>query len=115
MVLQQVKKKGTKTNPWPYQEKLPSLLESMKLDIKELENLECRSQYQISTVKIENEQACDNELFRIFGAMMNQDAGFMRQWIRVYVLTHHKFVGHLAKDYFKGKGLTIQTWLSGLK
>ena len=108
------KKKGTKTNRWPYQEKLPPLLESMKLDIKELANLECRSQYQISSVKIENEQARDNEVFRMFWAMMNQDAGFMWQWIKVYVLTHRKF-SQLAKDYFRSKGLSIQIWLNGLK
>ena len=59
--------------------------------------------------------ARDNELFCIFGTMVNQDAGFMRQWIRVYVVTHRKMVNAMARDYLDGKGLTLQTWLSRLK
>ena len=86
-----------------------------KIDIKGLELLECRQQYQISLVKLENETARDNELFHIFGTMVNQDAGFMHQWIRVYVVTHRKTVSAMAKEYLDGKGLTLQTCLSGLK
>ena len=77
-----------KSNPWSYAETVPLLPETGKIDIKGLELLECRQQYQISLVKLENEMARDNELFRIFGTMVNQDAGFMRQWIRVYIVTH---------------------------
>ena len=85
--------KGSKTdvipdNPWPHAETVPLLLETSKFDIKDLEQLECHTQFQISTVKLENEQARDNELYRIFGAMMNQDSRFMRQWLFVYVLPH---------------------------
>ena len=47
--------------------------------------------------------------------MMNQDSGFMRQWLRVYVLTHHKTVSTMANDYLVSKGLTLQTWLTSLK
>ena len=75
-------------NPWLYAETVPLLPETGKIDIKGVESLECRLQYQISVVKLENEKARDNELFPIFGSMMNQDAGFMHQWIRVYVVTH---------------------------
>ena len=57
----------------------------------------------------------DNELFRIFGSMMNQDAGVMHQWIRVYMVAHRKIVSVMAKEYLDGKGLTLQTWLNGLK
>ena len=70
-----------KPNPWSYTETVPLLPETGKIDIKGLELLECRQQYQISLVKLENKMARDNELFRIFGTMVNQDAGFMRQWI----------------------------------
>ena len=77
-----------KSNPWSYAETVPLLPETGQIDIKGLELLECRQQYQISLVKLENEMARDNELFCIFGTMVNQDAGFMRQWIRVYVMTH---------------------------
>ena len=47
--------------------------------------------------------------------MMNQDAGFMCQWMRVYVVTHQKTVSVMAKEYLDGKGLTLHTWLNGLK
>ena len=85
------------------------------MDVKGLESLECRSQYQISVVKLENEKAQDNELFHIFGSMINQDARFMHQWIRVYVVTHRKTVKVMAKEYLDGNGLTLHTWLNGLK
>ena len=85
------------------------------MDIKDLEQLECHTQFQISTVKLENEQVRDNELYRIFGVMMNQDSRFMRQWLRVYVLTHRKAVSAMAKDYLNSKGLTLQTWLISLR
>ena len=77
-----------KSNPWSYAETVPLLPETEKIDIKGLEFLGCRQQYQISLVKLENEMARDNELFHIFGTMVNQDVRFMRQWIRVYIVTH---------------------------
>ena len=75
------KSDGIQPNPWLYAETVPLLPETGKIYIKGLESLECRQQYQISLVKLENEAAGDNELFRIFGSMVNQDAGFMHQWI----------------------------------
>ena len=106
------RKDGIPDNPWPYADNIPLLHEADKLDVNDLE---CRSQYQISTVKIENEQARDNEVYRIFGSMMNQDSGFMRQWLCVYVLTHLKAVCNMAKEYLSSKGLTLQTWLISLR
>ena len=82
------KSDGIQPNPWLYAETVPLLPETGKIDIKGLESLECRQQYQILLVKLENETARDNELFHIFGSMVNQDTGFMHQWIRVYVVTH---------------------------
>ena len=73
--LKNSKDKPSKVNLWPYQETLPALPKSLKLDRSSLANLECRTQYQIAAVKIENEHARDNEVFRMFGNMMNQDAG----------------------------------------
>ena len=110
-----LKSDGIPVNPWSYAETVPLLPEMEKIDVKGLESLECRSQYQISVVKLENEKAQDNELFYIFGSMMNQDAGFMSQWIRVYMVTHRKTVSVMAKEYLDGKGLTLHTWLNGLK
>ena len=75
------KSDGIPANPWLYAETVPLLPETGKIDIKGLESLECRPQYQISVVKLENKKARDNELFCIFGSMMNQDARFMCQWI----------------------------------
>ena len=75
------KSDGIQPNPWLYAETVPLLPETGKIDIKGLESLECRQQYQISLVKLENETARDNELLHIFGTMVNQDAGFMHQWI----------------------------------
>ena len=83
-----LKSDGIQANPWLYAETVPLLPETGKIDIKGLESLECRQQYQISVVKLENEKARDNEHFCIFGSMVNQDAEFMHQWIRVYVVTH---------------------------
>ena len=75
------KSDGIAVNPWSYAETVPLLPETGNIDVKGLESLECISQYQISVVKLENEKARDNELFCIFSSMMNQDAGFMCQWI----------------------------------
>ena len=113
--LKNSKDKPSKVNSWLYQETLPALPESAKLDRNSLANLKYRTQYQIAAVNIENKHARDNEVFCMFGNMMNQDTGFMCQWIQCYVLTHHKYVLKLAADYFKSKGLTLQMWLTGLK
>ena len=71
------KDKPSKANLWLYQETLPVLPESLKLDRNNLAKLECRTQYQIASVKKENEHARDNEVFHRFGNMNNQDASFM--------------------------------------
>ena len=98
------KSDGIPVNPWSYAETVPLLPEMGKIDVKGLESLECGSQYQISVVKLEKEKAQDNELFHIFGSMMNQDAGFMCQWIRVYVVTHQKQLVSWPKNILMEKG-----------
>ena len=50
------KSDGIPANPWLYAETVPLLPEMGKIDIKGLESLECRLQYQISVVKLENKK-----------------------------------------------------------
>ena len=61
------------TNPWPYIEKLPALTEDMKLSREDLCDLECRIEYNIN---------CKISM------PLYQDVKFMRQWLRLYALSH---------------------------
>ena len=56
-----LKSDGIQPNPWLYAETVPLLPETGKIDIKGLESLECRQQYQISLVKLENETSTLSE------------------------------------------------------
>ena len=67
-------------NPWAYCVKLPLLNETDKCDLTDLTVLNCRSNYCIRTVSQGyTEKSRDDELFRIYGSLVNQCANFMRQ------------------------------------
>lgn len=104
------------TNPWPYADKLPTLKEDMKLSKEDLGELECRSDYgincdtQLMTIFKKNE-----ELYHIFGAQIEKESSFMRQWVRLYVITNRNRIKNMAADYLETKGLDLSTWIKGVK
>ena len=99
------------SNPWAYSVKLPLLNEADKCDLADLDVLNCRSNYCIRTVSQGyTEKGRDDELFRIYGNLVNQSANFMRQWIRCFALTRKKYVMNLACEYLNKK---VQNWVLG--
>ena len=57
----------------------------------------------------------DEDLYRIFGGLINQKVPFMRQWTHCFTLMHKRYVNNLAKIYLKTKGLSLGMWLKGIK
>ena len=50
----------------------------------------------------------------MFRQMLGQDVAFMRQWVRCFVLTHHKFVSKVACKYLSEHSLKLQEWAKEL-
>ena len=99
------------TKPWPYVDVLLPLSESLKVNRDEFCTLECHDQYSIKhRPDFFNESEKNDELYRIFGELVNKAARFMRQWARCFTLTHRKFINKLAGDYFKTKGMELANW-----
>ena len=64
---------------------------------------------------ITDEKQWDNEVYRIFGELVDKDYTFMRQWLRCYSLTNKNNISKIARDYLKSKGLKLKTWLISIK
>ena len=109
------KKQKEKVNPWQYVGKLKAIPERARLDKTDLAMLNCRLKYCIKTVLLKDETARDNEIYRLFGELVNKDPIFMRQWLRCYGLTNKQTVHKVGKNYLKPKGLKLKTWLSSIK
>ena len=78
--------------------------------------LSCRPNFKIKQLPVPyTEKSCDDDLYHIFGELVNQSEKFMRQWIRCYSLTHKGFIMNLAKTYLKSKNLKISIWITGIK
>ena len=104
------------SNPWAYKETLPILNEHDKCSMADLAMLSCRPNFKIKLLPaLYTEKSHDDDLYRIFGGLLNQSEKFMRQWIRCYSLTHKGFIMNLAKTYLKSKNLKIGIWITGIK
>ena len=78
--------------------------------------LSCRPNFEIKLLPAHyTEKPQDDDLYRIFGGLLNQCVRFMRQWIRCFSLTHKGFIINLARTYLKSKSLKIGTWVTGIK
>ena len=106
----------TYKNPWAFAEELLELSEEMKLTKAYLSKLECRLEYAIKCdvqVMFGHEQ--NDELYRIYGEQVDKDPQFMRNWVRLYVITNKKHIQKLSTKYFQSINLNLTTWLKNLK
>ena len=83
------KKSNTFVNPWAYKVILPPLPESEKCNSDDLSVLKCRPSFRIKPVQTDHtELTRDEDLYRIFGELVNQKPAFMQQWVRIFTLMH---------------------------
>ena len=108
------KKGGSKVdeNLWAYQINLELLLESGKLSKDDVLSLCCRDKYCIRSVMFSTLEERDDEVYRMFGDMVGQNAEFMKRWLQVHVLPHKQRIATFARDYLNSKGLDIMNWLN---
>ena len=64
---------------------------------------------------ITDEKQWDNEVYKIFGELVDKDYTFMRQWLRCYSLTNKNNTRKIAREYLKSEGLKLKTWLISVK
>ena len=106
----------TYKNPWAFVEELPELSEEMKLTKSYLSKLECRLEYAIKCdVQAMFGPEQNDELYRIYGEQVDKDPQFMRNWVRLYVITNKKHVQKLTSTYFQSINSNLTTWLKDLK
>ena len=111
-----INKKNRPSNHWAYKETLPILNEHDKCSLTDLAMLSCRPNFEIKLLPAHyTKKLQDDDLYHIFGGLLNQCVKFMRQWIRCYSLTHKGFIMNLVKTYLKSKNLKIGTWIIGIK
>ena len=66
------------TNPWLYTEKLPTMMENMKVTKDDLCSIECRNEYTIkSKTDWTSEHDNNDELYCIFGELIDKDIKFI--------------------------------------
>ena len=110
------KKDKVLPNPWAYKVTLPSLHECNKCDMTDLIMLSCRSNFMIKPLPVNyTEESRDEDLYRIFGGLLNQGVSFIKQWIQCFIFTRKGYVNNLAKTYLKSKGLKLGIWLKSIK
>ena len=102
------------TNPWPYADTLPTLSEALKLDRKSLSELECRSEYIIKS-DIEFDSNSNDQIYHLFGELISKEPGFMRQWVRLFAITHRGYMERLAKNYLANSNLSLLDWCKCVK
>ena len=85
------------------------------LSIEDILLLDYRDKYKVRPNSfVVDESTAKDEMFRMFGEMMGQNVRFMRQWVRCFVLTHHRFIMKLAKTHLTECSLSLAQWLKAL-
>ena len=86
----------------------------MKEDRNNLNELICHNEYTIkSDQKMEYDR--NDELYQLFGGLIDRDPKFMRQWVRLFMITHQRYLETLASNYFDTSDLTLAKWCKGIK
>ena len=104
------------TNPWPYVEELPPMLESMEVTKDKICQIECRNQYSIKPrTDFRSGKQRNDALYWIFSELVDKDIGFMRQWVQFFTLTHRTYLNNIASEYLKMKGNDLVSWTKSVK
>ena len=108
-------KEQEKENLWEYCSKLPTLMEPDKMCKAETVKLNCITDFSVRPVNHMSESDRNNEIYKMFGAIVSQDINFMKQWLRVFSGMHKQYVKDLAKPYFKYKDTNYAKGIVGIK
>ena len=66
-------------------------------------------------MKYECEEDQNNDIYKMFGAMIGQDYKFMRPWIRVFAATNRQLIKEIARNYFKSNISDYTKWITDVK
>ena len=106
----------TYKNPRSFVDVLPELSEEIKLTKADLSELECRLDYAIKCdIQTMFGPEQNDELFRIYGEQVDKDSLFMRNWVRLYIITNKNHIQKMASTYFQSIDSNLTTWMKELK
>ena len=82
----------------------------------DLSELECRLDYAIKCdIQAMFGPEQNDELFRIYGEQVDKDSLFMRNWVRLYIITNKNHIQKMASTYFQSINSNLTTWMKELK
>ena len=101
-------------NPWDFDDVIQILEEDMSLTKSEVGELECRSNYCIrylSSIDVNK----NDLLYKIYGEQVDKSPSFMRNWMRLYLMTNKKQLECLAQNYLDSTNMKLISWMKGIK
>ena len=107
-------------NKWDYVSGVLPLLETEKLSPYAMTHLECRNTHEIRQLEpIEDpkaeKQACNDNLYGIFGELEGKSSTYMCLWLGFFVTVPHHFFMNRATIYLCSKGLKLDKWMESIK
>ena len=103
------------TNRHKYKEIVEPILEMERITKSGIVNLPCHPSHMVNLRSTMINE--DGSLHHIFAKQAGQmmPNGFMREWLKLFVLMHRKHIAKKASSYLDSKGLTIELWADGIR
>ena len=99
-------------NPYKFCKNVDPILEQDQISREEMVSLPCRGTHQIkpqSLWVLEN----DN-LYAIYSPHIKQDIGFLRKWLKTFVISNRAHFEESASDYLQSKGMSLDIWMDAI-
>ena len=99
---------------YKYTDFVEPVYESDKVTKEEMNQLSCRVTHSVR-LKVTSHQENDN-LYNIFAMHTGQDCGFIRQWLKFFMMTIYPKNFEIAGHYcLVPKGLTLDIWADSIE
>ena len=86
----------------------------MSLTKLELGKLECMSNYCIRLLS-DNDTTNNDLLYKIYGEEVDKSPSFIRNWTRLYSMTHKKELKWKVRNFLDSTNIKLTSWMKGIR
>ena len=99
-------------NPYKFYKNVDPIMEQDRISREEMVSLPCRATHQIKPRSL---QILENDnLYAIYSPHIKQDIGFLRKWLKTFVISNRAHFEENASDYLQSKGMSLDIWMDAL-
>ena len=99
-------------NPYKFCKNIDPIMERDRIGREEMVFLPCRATHQIKPRSL---RVLENDnLYAIYSLHIKQDIGFLRKWLKTFVISNRVHFEESASTYLQSKGMSLDVWMDAI-